>query len=73
MARFKNISGDELYLQRAEGPLIGPGEVVDVDGDVTEEISDAYIVGTGDQARAWPKATWEFVPAAKAGPDKRSA
>lgn len=58
MARFKNISGDELFLHRAEGPSVKPDEIVEVDGEVTEEIEDAYIVGSGDSARAWPKATW---------------
>lgn len=67
MPRFKNKTGDELHMQHAEGPTVGPGEVVQVDGDVVEEIDDAYIVGTGDDARAWPKATWELLKeAAKA-------
>lgn len=58
MARFKNISGDELHLNRPEGPPIKPDQIVEVDGEVTEEIEDAYIVGSGEDARAWPKATW---------------
>ncbi|YCK35177.1 hypothetical protein ACNF49_14140 [Actinomadura sp. ATCC 39365] len=62
MARFKNISGEDRRVGRADGPLVEAGKVTVVDGvEVTEETDDAYIVGEGDEARAWPKATWEHL------------
>jgi len=63
--RLKNISGDDLHLGRADGPPVKAGAVHAVDGEVLEEIDDAYIVGTpGDEGgtRSWAKATWELLP-----------
>jgi hypothetical protein len=65
VARFKNISGADLRVGRAEGRLVEAGDVTAVDGDVAEETDDAYILGEGDEARAWPKATWELIPETK--------
>lgn len=65
MARFKNISGEDRRVGRADGRLVETGSVTAAVGDVTEETGDAYIVGSGDEARAWPKATWELVPEPK--------
>lgn len=65
MARFKNISGADRHVGRADGRVVEAGSVMAVDGDVTEEIEDAYIVGQGDEARAWPKETWERIPETK--------
>jgi hypothetical protein len=61
VARFKNISGEDRRVGRADGPLVQAGEVATIDEDVAEELSDAWIVGQGDEARAWPKATWELL------------
>lgn len=61
MARFKNISGDDRRVGRADGPLVEAGKVTSVDGDVTEQTDDAYVVGEGDEARAWPKETWQLL------------
>lgn len=61
MARFKNISGEDRRVGRAEGPLVEAGTVTSVDADVTDHTDDAYIVGEGDDARAWPKETWELL------------
>ncbi|WP_084963754.1 hypothetical protein [Thermoactinospora rubra] len=58
MARFKNVSGEDRRVGRVDGPLVKADEVATVDGEVTEELEDAYVVGSGDEARAWPKATW---------------
>ncbi|MCT9932450.1 hypothetical protein N5079_19805 [Planotetraspora sp. A-T 1434] len=65
MARFKNISGDDRHVGRADGPVVRAGDVTSIDGGVVEELDDAYIVGEGDDARAWPKETWELVSEAK--------
>lgn len=70
MPRFKNVSGDELHMQHAEGPTVGSGDVVQVDGEITGELADAWLVGEGDQARAWPKVTWELVDKPPAKNDK---
>lgn len=68
MAKFKNISGEQLHLGRPDGRAIDAGEVIDAGGEVDDELDDAWIVGEGDDARAWPKATWELVDqAAKSG------
>lgn len=61
MARFKNVSGEGRHVGRADGPLVEAGTVTQVDGDVTEVTDDAYIVGNDEEARAWPKATWELL------------
>ncbi|MGW0805949.1 hypothetical protein [Nonomuraea sp. NPDC002799] len=64
MARFKNISGEDRRVGRADGRLVEAGSVTAA-GDMAEETDDAYIVGEGDEARSWPKSTWELVPEAK--------
>ncbi|MEU0797176.1 hypothetical protein ABZ342_44540 [Amycolatopsis sp. NPDC005961] len=52
---------------------VGPEnpEIV-VSGEVAEENEDAYIVGEGDEARAWSKTLWALVtkqkPAEKSAP-----
>ncbi len=64
MPKFRNISGDALDCfkpaeVRGSEHVDNLGEV-EVDGEV-QEIGDAYIVGEGDNARAWPKALWQLV------------
>lgn len=69
MLKFKNVGLDVHAQKRADlgGQLVEAGGVFEVDGEVATETEDAYIVGDGDDARAWPKAQWELVkPAAKA-------
>ncbi|MEV4173981.1 hypothetical protein [Nonomuraea sp. NPDC049709] len=61
MARFKNISGTDVHVGRTDGRVVEAGKVIAVDGEVTEQTDEAYIVGAGDDARAWPRATWELV------------
>jgi hypothetical protein len=65
VARFRNISGAGMHVGRADGPLVEAGDVTAVGGDVTQQDGDAYVVGEGEHARAWPKALWELVPEAK--------
>jgi len=63
VARFTNVSGEELLLfaraGQAESLPVPPGGTVDVPGEVTAETDDAVVVGDGDVARAWPKALWQ--------------
>lgn len=61
MAKFRNISGVDRNLGRINGLPVKAGDVAVTPGEVTEELPDAYIVGAGDQARAWPKETWQLV------------
>jgi hypothetical protein len=66
--KFKNVGPDVHAQKRADlgGRLVESNSTFDVDGEVSSETEDAYIVGDGDNARAWPKAQWELVkPAAK--------
>lgn len=65
MARFKNVSGEDRRVGRADGPLVEAGTVTATADEVTGQTDDAYIVGEGDEARAWPKATWELLPEPK--------
>lgn len=65
MARFKNISGVDVHVGRADGRVVEAESITAVDGDVTAQTEDAYIVGEGDDARAWPKETWELIPETK--------
>lgn len=69
MAKFRNVGPDVHAVKRADlgGQLVETGSDFEVVGEVAEETEDAYIVGSGDNARAWPKAQWELVkPSAKA-------
>lgn len=61
MARFKNVSGTDLRVGRADGPLVRASEVTTVEGDAVADLGDAWVIGEGDEARAWPKATWELL------------
>jgi hypothetical protein len=60
---------------------VEPGSIVDVPGELAVHVEpkegeqeapplpdDAYVVGKGSEARAWPKSTWELVPAKPAAP-----
>lgn len=65
MARFRNTTSNHLALIRPAGHpdshQVDAGGEVEVRGEVTETTHDAYIVGEGDSARAYPKALWELV------------
>lgn len=75
MPRFRSLSSETLDLFAPAGesdsfPVEGGAEV-EVAGDVSEETVDAYIVGEGENARAWSKTVWALVdtkPAANAAP-----
>ena len=44
MAKFKNVTGEPLYLGRSDGSRVGDGEHIEVEGAV-KELDDAYLVG----------------------------
>jgi hypothetical protein len=61
--KFKNVSGDTLEvrgLRPYDTTPVDANGFAEVDGEVSEELDDAYVVGTGPDARAWPKALWEL-------------
>jgi hypothetical protein len=62
--KFKNVGPDKVdVFKPAElgGAQVDAGGVLEVDGSVFKETDDAYIVGEGGAARAWPKSRWELV------------
>lgn len=68
MAKFVNLGDDvDHYFPAGHGESlpVTNGQIVDV-GDVNvEDQGDHYVVGEGDDARAWPKSRWELQGAAK--------
>lgn len=75
MARLKNITGADLAAYKpAEEPgsvLVPAGQMLEVRGNVVEQ-EDAYLVGTGADARLFPKAVWQLVKEAER-PSSRTA
>ena len=64
--KLRNISGEPLYLGHPDlgGRLVDKDEVIEVDGDLApkkDQPDDATVVGTGDDARAYPSVTWAVV------------
>jgi hypothetical protein len=68
MPRFRLILDHPVDVYQPAGGAsslsVEPGDVVEAPGVLGEELVDAYVVGTGDDARAWPKALWELDKAA---------
>jgi hypothetical protein len=80
VAKFRNITDDDLHVGSTEGRVIDPDGLTETPGVVLEEIGDAWIVGRrlGDDhgnpigdpdARAWPKSTWDLVDPGSEGDD----
>jgi hypothetical protein len=65
--KFRNRSGGALVVGarpgRPEALEVASGEWLRVSGEVVET-ADAYVVGVGDKARAYPKKVWELEKAA---------
>jgi hypothetical protein len=65
MPRFRNIGAAAHVYKPAGDPdslFVDAGQIVETPGELApEQPADAYVVGEGDQARAWPKALWELV------------
>lgn len=67
--RLKNV-GPAVDLYRPAGDSrslrVEEGQVVETPGELSGEVDDAYLIGAGDDMRAWSKTRWELdVPAAK--------
>lgn len=60
--RFKNETDRDLVLFGQVGTPgaynLEAGGTVEILDEITEETDDAYIVGTGEDARSWPKTVW---------------
>jgi hypothetical protein len=68
---LKNVSGEPVYLGRPDGRRIDDGEVIHVDGTIDKDSpEDAYVIGAGDQARAYPKSMWKATGGKKADSDE---
>ena len=52
---------------------VDAGQVVDVGDLKVEELDDCYLVGEGDDVRAWPKTRWEQqgTPASRRSPREK--
>lgn len=70
---LKNISGDAVYLGRPDGRRIEDGEVIHLEGSLApkkDQPEDGYVVGQGDDARAYPHSVWKLTgDNTKADPD----
>nr|WP_062336190.1 hypothetical protein [Herbidospora sakaeratensis] len=65
MAKFKNVSGVDVHVGRADGRIVKSGEFFEVAGErvEVEGVDDAVVIKTPDgDLRSWPTATWEYVP-----------
>ncbi len=65
---LRNISGEALYLGRPDGRRVEADEVVHVEGEPApkkDQVEDGLVIGTGDDARVYPSATWKQVGTAK--------
>lgn len=70
---LKNASGGPVYLGRADGRRVEDGEVIHVEGSLAakkDQPEDAYLIGTGDDARLFPHSVWKMTAdKAKSDPD----
>lgn len=63
MARLKNTSGGAVTLFGPPGTpdamRVEADQIIEVPGNVSIDEADHVVIGDGDDARAWPKATWQ--------------
>lgn len=65
---LRNISGEPLLLGLRDGRRVDPDEVVRVEGALAkDQPDDAVVIGTGDDARAYPTSLWSKVATGKSG------
>lgn len=56
---LKNVSGEPVYLGRPDGRRVENGEVIHVEGKLArKQPEDAFLIGEGDDARAYPHSVW---------------
>ncbi|WP_433252865.1 hypothetical protein ACQPYK_08570 [Streptosporangium sp. CA-135522] len=70
---LRNVSGDDLHLGRPDGLPVKAGDVVAIEGQVADELDDAYVIGEGAQTRAWPKSTWKLITSGAAATSSKGA
>lgn len=65
--RLRNTTDRDLVLFGQTGTPeaynLEAGGTVEVPGDLTGETGDAYLIGAGDDVRAWPKTVWAVASA----------
>lgn len=63
MARLKNTSGGAVTLFGPPGTpdamRVEADQIIEVPGNVSVDADGYVVIGDGDNARAWPKATWQ--------------
>lgn len=65
---LRNISGEAQILGVRDARRVDPDEAVRVEGALAkDQPEDAIVVGTGDDARAYPTSVWSKVATGKAG------
>lgn len=75
MPDFVNIGSAPVDVYAPEGHPdtlhVDPGQTITVPGELAaEQAVDAYLVGEGDNARAWPHSQWRLAEPPK--PAKKS-
>lgn len=79
MLQFRNITDQPVSLYKPHGDPLGllveAGQTVSVDGQLAaaQPHDDAWVVGEGERATAWPKASWDLVQDEKPRPQARGA
>lgn len=71
MPDFVNITDHEVDVYATAGwpdtLRVLPGQTITAPGELADEQpEDAYLIGTGDDARLWPKSQWQLKEAPKA-------
>lgn len=62
MTKFVNTGGDiDLYFPAGhpDSLFVEAGQVVDLGDLKVDEGDDCWLVGEGDEVRAWPKSRWD--------------
>jgi len=67
MPKFKSLAKDTVLVWHLDRN-VDPGAVVDIPGEVVEELADAHVVEHNGIKHAWPKVNWELVVEAKPEP-----
>lgn len=70
MAKFVNTGEDVDHYFPGGHPdtlRVENGQVVDVGDATVVEHADCYLVGDGDDVRAWPKSRWQLQSARSSG------
>jgi hypothetical protein len=66
MPRLTNVSGTDLVLYAQQGEAgayeVADGQTIEIPGEIVngdDDDADFHLIGEGDNARSWPKSTWQ--------------